>query len=372
MKRILITGGAGFVGSHVARELIQAGYTVRVFDNLTLQVHGSERKRPAYLSPEAEFIYGDVRDADALDRALKNIDAVYHFAARVGVGQSMYEIADYTSVNNYGTAVLLESLLKNRDRIERVIVASSMSIYGEGQYKDRQGNFHSNCQRTLAQISAGDWELRDEEGNPLIPVPTRETKSPSLMSVYALSKFDQERMCLAVGNAYDMPVVALRFFNIYGPHQALSNPYTGVMAIFASRLLNNNAPLINEDGQQQRDFVSVHDIARGCRLALESERAVGQTFNIGSGKPSTIQSLAVCMASFLGKNIAPEITGKYRAGDIRHCYADITQAHDVLGYEPLVSLKEGMEELAAWLEGQAAEDHTAECIRQLAVRGLMV
>lgn len=372
MKRILITGGAGFVGSHVARELIQAGYAVRVFDNLTLQVHGSERKRPAYLSPDAEFIYGDVRDVDALDRALNNIDAVFHFAARVGVGQSMYEIADYTSVNNYGTAVLLECLLKNRERIQRLIVASSMSIYGEGQYKDRQGNLRSNCQRSLSQIATGDWDVRDEHGDALIPVPTPETKSPCLISVYALSKFDQERMCMAVGSAYDVPTVALRFFNIFGPHQALSNPYTGVMAIFASRLLNNKPPMINEDGQQLRDFVSVHDIARACRLALESDRAVGQTFNIGSGRPGTIHSLAVCMASFLGKDIAPEVTGKYRAGDIRNCYADITHAQEVLGYEPRVSLKEGMQELAAWLEGQAAEDHTSECIRQLEVRGLMV
>lgn len=370
MARVLITGGAGFVGSHVASELLQAGYNVRVLDNLTPQVHGNDRKRPAYLDPEVELIQGDVRDQAAVRNAIKDVDAVYHFAARVGVGQSMYEIAEYTSVNNYGTAVLLECL--SAQKVKRLIVASSMSIYGEGLYTDGRANLYSSCERTLAQLRMGDWELRNATGDVLRPLPTPETKPPSLISVYALSKFDQERMCLAIGKAYNIPTVALRFFNIYGPYQALSNPYTGVLAIFASRLLNGKPPLINEDGSQQRDFVSVYDVARACRLALEAPDAAGETFNIASGEPCTILSLAVRLAGFLGRKIEPEITGKYRSGDIRHCFADITRARQVLGYQPRVSLQEGLADLANWLDGQTAHDLVGECVAQLTARGLMV
>ncbi|MBV9768585.1 MAG: NAD-dependent epimerase/dehydratase family protein [Bryobacterales bacterium] len=372
MKRILVTGGAGFVGSHVTRELLKCGYSVRVLDNLTPQVHGPDRKRPNYLDHDAEFIQGDVRDAVVLERALSQVDAVYHFAALVGVGQSMYQISDYTSVNNYGTAQLLECLIKRRSPVERLVVASSMSIYGEGLYANSEGKRHSDCERNSSQLRMGEWELRDSRGSALYPIPTDESKPPSLISVYALSKFDQERMCLAVGRAYQIPVVALRFFNIYGPHQALSNPYTGVLAIFASRLLNGKPPLINEDGLQQRDFVSVYDIARACRLALTSAEAPGSAFNIGSGKPCTIRDLASRMGQLLGTNIAPQITGKYRTGDIRHCFADITKARNILGYEPQVELEEGLEDLAKWLDGQAADDHVAESVAQLTARGLMV
>jgi dTDP-L-rhamnose 4-epimerase len=370
-RNVLITGGAGFIGSHLANELLKQGYRVRVLDNLCPQVHGPERKRPAYLNPEVELQVGDVRDAGAVNRALQGIDAVYHCVAVVGVGQSMYEIAEYTSVNNLGTAVLLEGVLKHKN-IQRLVVASSMSIYGEGLYKDPKGEISSAADRSLQQVKAQDWEIRNRAGEPLTPVPTPESKAPSLASVYALSKYDQEQMCLMIGRAYQIPTVALRFFNIFGPNQALSNPYTGVLAIFASRLLNNRAPLINEDGHQKRDFVSVYDVARACRLALETKAADGEVFNVASGNQYTIRELGQRIAKVLGKDIEPEITGKYRAGDIRHCFADISKAREVLGYEPRVGLEEGLIDLASWLEGQIASDHVAESRNELAARGLMV
>ncbi|HKG21312.1 MAG TPA: SDR family NAD(P)-dependent oxidoreductase [Blastocatellia bacterium] len=370
-KHILITGGAGFIGSHLADELLRQGFRVRALDNLSPQVHGGERARPSYLSPEVELIGGDVRDAQAVRRALKGIDAVYHFASLVGVGQSMYEVARYTDVNNLGTAVMLEALIERP--VERLIVASSMSIYGEGLYLTAGGSPVSGIERDLDRLRARDWEPRDAGGAPLRPAPTPETKPPSLASVYALSKYDQERMCLMVGRAYNIPTVALRFFNVYGTRQALSNPYTGVLAIFASRLLNDKPPLVFEDGFQQRDFVSVLDVARACRLALETEGAPFGVFNIGSGQSYTIREIAARMARALGKEkIQPEITGNYRVGDIRHCFADIALARGALAYAPQVELEDGLVELAFWLEGQRAVDRVGEARLELAARGLTV
>lgn len=371
MKQVLITGGAGFIGSHLADELLAGGYRVRVLDTLEAQVHGDARRRPDYLDPQVEVLVGDVCDKEAVQKALQGVDAVYHFASAVGVGQSMYEIAHYTRVNNLGTAVLLEALVARP--VERLVVASSMSLYGEGLYRNGRGEVKLGGERTLDQLKRGDWELHDADGSVLVPAPTPETKQPALASVYALSKFDQERMCLMIGRAYNIPTVALRFFNAYGPRQALSNPYTGVLAIFAARLLNDSPPKIFEDGLQQRDFVSVYDVARGCRLALETEAAAGDVFNIGSGQPLTVRDVAARLARVMGKErIEPEIVGKYRVGDIRHCFADIGKAQRVLGYAPQVTLDNGMAELAAWLESQAAVDRVAQASAELAARGLTV
>lgn len=367
---ILITGGAGFIGSHLADDLIRRGHRVRALDNLAAQVHGPDAARPPYLDPDVELVRGDVRDADAVRRALVGIDAVYHFAAAVGVGQSMYEIAHYTSTNNLGTAVLLQELITRP--VERLIIASSMSLYGEGQYRRSDGTLRGGAERALEQLRRADWELRDEDGSVLAPVPTPESKAPSLSSVYALSKFDQERMALMIGRAYNIATVALRFFNVFGTRQALSNPYTGVLAIFASRLINDNAPLIFEDGLQRRDFVSVHDIVQACRLALEVPDAAGHALNVGSGRACTVREVAEMIRGVLGKSVEPDICGKYRVGDIRHCFADITRARDVLGYEPAVTLEDGLVELAEWLQDQAAEDRVAEASRELAARGLTV
>src|SRR5581483_600202 len=370
-KHILITGGAGFIGSHLADELLKQGHRIRILDNLSPQVHGDGLKPPDYLSSETELIIGDITDESAVRRALIGIDAVYHFASLVGVGQSMYEINRYTHVNNYGTAVLLQAIVEKP--IERLIVASSMSLYGEGMYRTQDCRYAVGVERSVNQLKAKDWEVRNSDRETLIPIPTPETKVPSIASVYALSKYDQERLCLMIGRAYNVPTVALRFFSVFGTRQALSNPYTGVLAIFASRYLNNRPPMIFEDGYQKRDFVSVHDVTQACRLALDVPQAAYQTFNIGSGQHYTIREIAQRMARALGKeDIRPEITGEYRVGDIRHCFADISFARQVLQYEPQITLEAGLLELVSWLEGRIAVDHVVEARAELTARGLTV
>ena len=373
-QRVLITGGAGFIGSHVADELLQNGYRVRLYDSLHPQVHGEAGRLPDYLAADVEFIEGDVREADRLARALRGVDAVIHLAAAVGVGQSMYQIARYTSVNDLGTAVLLETLRSLS--ISKLIVASSMSIYGEGLYldpiRDRPVNV---AERSRAQLSGGRWELENANGDSLRPLPTPETKLPVASSIYALSKYVQERQCLIWGDAYQVPTTALRFFNVYGPRQALSNPYTGVLAIFASRMLSGQRPIVFEDGMQQRDFVNVCDIARGCRLALESPESNGEAINIGSGDSVTILDVAREMADVLScSDLKPEITGKFRVGDIRHCFADITQAQRLLGYRPQITFREGLVELAQWLASQDTFDCSSSqnAKEELVRRGLVV
>ena len=366
---VLITGGAGFVGSHLADELLEHGYRVRVLDALDAQVHGESAARPAYLDADVELVHGDVRDRDAVERALRGVDAVFHFAAAVGVGQSMYEIERYTDVNNRGTAVLLEALAARP--VARLVVASSMSVYGEGLYADASGRAVSPPERLPAQLRRGDFEVRGADGEALAPMATPETKTPAPSSVYALSKLDQERLALIVGGAYDIPTVALRFFNIYGTRQALSNPYTGVLAIFAARYLNRRAPLIFEDGRQRRDFVSVRDVARACRLALRTPGIAGRVMNVGSGRSITIAEVAAAMAKALGIDDLPaEITHKYRVGDIRHCFADIGLAGELLGYAPQVELADGLTELVDWLAGQRAFDRVEAAGQELARRGL--
>ncbi len=368
-KKVLIVGGAGFIGSHLTDALLEEGYQVRILDNLDPQVHGDDCIRPEYLNSEAELLIGDVRNARDVEVALNRTDIVFHLAAAVGVGQSMYEIARYTSVNALGTAVLLEAII--RHPVQRLIVASSMSIYGEGAYRKPDGSVAPAVCRDIARLTRHEWEVTDVEGRILRPIATPESKRPDPKSVYASLKYHQECVCLCTGEAYNIPTVALRFFNAFGSRQALSNPYTGVMAIFAARLLNCQAPLVYEDGRQQRDFVSVHDLVSACRLAIEATAATGQVINIGSGRPSTISDLAVRIASVLGQqHLAPEITEEYRVGDIRHCYADITRAKSLLGYEPQVSLEQGLIELASWLKVQVPRERIANANAELMSRGL--
>ncbi|HVU50015.1 MAG TPA: NAD-dependent epimerase/dehydratase family protein [Polyangia bacterium] len=372
-KKILVTGGAGFIGSHVCDRLLERGYDVRVLDNLCAQVHGAlaatPAARPPDLAADVELVVGDVRDPRTCRRALLGVDAVVHLAARVGVGQSMYEIAEYVGVNAWGTSTLLEALVKHP--IERLVVASSMSVYGEGAYVDEAGAIRPGVARTAEQLREHAWEVRGQDGGVLTAVPTSEAHPFATASVYALSKLDQERLSLMLGQAYGVDAVALRLFNVYGPRQALSNPYTGVLAIFSARLLNGSPPLVNEDGLQRRDFVSVRDVVDAFILALERPGVGGRVFNVASGEAVTIRDVASRMAALLGRDdLVPTVTEQYRVGDIRHCFADIGNARASLGFEPRVRFDDGLRELASWLEGQMAEDRVERARQELASRGL--
>ena len=368
-KRILVTGGAGFVGSHTVDGLVRAGHKVRVFDNLDPQVHPNGL--PGYLRPEVEMMRGDMRDERAVRRALRGIEVIYHLAAAVGVGQSMYEIARYMEANSQGTANLLQALLDGKLQFEKLIVASSMSIYGEGQYRCPEHGQTAPPPREAAQLRARLWEPRCPVcGAGMSPVATPEKKPLQCTSIYALSKKDQEEMTLLFGRTYNVPVVALRYFNIYGTRQSLSNPYTGVAAIFASRLLNGNSPVIFEDGRQQRDLVSVHDVVQANLLAMERSEADGTALNIGSGEATTIAGVAGALAETMGTQVSAEITGRYRAGDVRHCFADISAARRLLGYQPKFSFSQGVRELVAWLCEQTAVDKVQEAAQELDQYGL--
>lgn len=368
-KRILITGGAGFVGSHVADALLRRGHKVRIFDNLTPQVHHDGW--PEYLPKDVELMRGDMRDPDAVARAVAGIDVIFHFAAAVGVGQSMYEISHYMGSNTQGTANLLQALLDTKLKLEKLIVASSMSIYGEGKYECGECGVVAPPPRSAEQLKAKQWEMLCPVcGRALKPIATDEAKPLQSTSIYALSKKDQEEMTLLFGRTYGLPVVALRYFNIYGTRQALSNPYTGVAAIFASRLLNRRAPMVFEDARQMRDFVSVHDVVRANLLAMRRSEGDGMALNIGSGHPITIDDVAQQLTRCLGVAIPAEITGKYRAGDIRHCFADISAAQSVLGYKPRDRFADGIVELVDWLRSQTAVDRAAQMVHELTAYGL--
>lgn len=367
---ILVTGGAGFIGSHLVDALVERGHRVRVFDGLVPQVHTAGR--PLYLNPDAEFMRGDVCDTELLARALEDIDVVYHEAAEVGVGQSMYEIHRYVRANDLGTAALLEALVARRDRIRKLVVASSMSIYGEGAYTCGACGPAFPQLRPAAQLLARDWEARCPRCNePVAPAATTEDKPLFPTSVYAITKQDQEQFCLVVGRAYNIPTVALRYFNVYGSRQALSNPYTGVCAIFSSRLLNDQRPVVFEDGEQTRDFIHVSDIVQANLLALETGAADYKAINIGTGVPTSINRVARILAEGLGKEIHPEIVDKYREGDIRHCVADISRARALLGYEPKVMLDDGIPELLEWVRRQEASDRVAEATAELEAHRLV-
>ena len=361
-ENVLITGGAGFIGSHLTDRLISQGYSVKILDNLNEQIHGKGKRAPDYLNSNAELIVGDIRDKDAVKLALENVDIVYHFASIDGIEPSMLEIRDYIDVNDTGTAVLLEELIKKP--VRKLIVASSMSIYGEGLYR---GPNKRNCEgkeRSYDQLKAQDWELYNRKGSRLIPVPTPEHKSPAHASIYALSKYNQEKLCMMIGQAYSIPTIILRFFNVYGTRQSLLNPYAGVLANFASALVKDNSPVIYEDGLQQRDFLHVKDAITACILAAEMPAAIYKTFNIGSGSSYTISEIANRIIKLLGKEgIYPQITGKYRLGDVRHCFGDISYAKRILGYTPKVTIDEGLTELLEWIKGQKVAElhnHTRE------------
>ncbi|HVX45501.1 MAG TPA: NAD-dependent epimerase/dehydratase family protein [Mycobacteriales bacterium] len=367
--KVLVTGGAGFIGSHVVELLLQRGYDVTVYDKLVEQVHAGAG--PKYLPAEVRFIQGDMSDPLALAGALQGVDRVVHLAAEVGVGQSMYEIARYVDANTGGTGVLLDLIANSEQKVERIVVASSMSIYGEGLYWCEVHGRTAPRLRPESQLTRHEWDvLCPECDRPLAPVPTPEDKQLFPTSVYAISKMDQELLCLSVAAAYGIDAVAVRYFNAYGPWQALSNPYTGVAAIFGSRLLNGRPPAIFEDGLQRRDFIHVRDVARATVLALESAPASGHAINVGVGDPMTIRQVAETLAGALGVDVEPEITGLYRAGDIRHCWADPTKARELLGFEAEIPFAEGVKELVGWVSEQTVVDRVESARAELVNRGL--
>jgi len=378
--KILITGGAGFIGSHIADALIKQGHAVRLYDNLTPQVH---TQIPEYLNKEAEFIEGDIRNRDELAKAVKDMEVIFHEAAAVGVAQSMYQIHKYTDVNALGTANLLDILANEKHRVQKLIVAASMSEYGEGAYRCEDCGIVYPKQRKVEALQQRQWEMSCPNcSKPAKPVATNENKPLQPTSIYAISKQIQEQMCLCVGEAYNIPVVALRYFNVYGTRQSLNNPYTGVMAIFSSRILNNNPPLIFEDGLQTRDFVHVSDIVQANLLAMNSDlsacehaqagKANGQIFNVGTGQAVTILEIAELLISAMQSDLKPEIVNKFRVGDIRHCFADISKIRETLGFEPKVSLNDGIKELVDWVKEQAAVDEFEKAERELENRSLTI
>ncbi len=372
VKNILITGGCGFIGSHIVDLLVSKGYHVRVLDNLDPQVHNSG-ELPAWANTNAEYVRGNIDDTESLKKALAGIDAVCHQAAAVGVGQSQYQVKHYTDVNIGGTANLLDLIVNQyRDRIRKIIVASSMSCYGEGAYQCPKCGPAVAGARDDKAMTSGNWEVPCQKcGGNLKPIGTSESKPFDCTSIYALTKKAQEEMVLNIGQTYKIPAVALRYFNVYGPRQSLSNPYTGVAAIFLSRLKNGNRPVIYEDGLQTRDFVSVHDIANANLLALESSKADYQPFNVGTGKAISVLEIAQQLSNLLGKNIDPEITKKFRPGDIRHCFSDISKITKTLGFKPAWNFARGMQELIEWSQSQKADDRFGIATQELRLKGLI-
>jgi dTDP-L-rhamnose 4-epimerase len=371
--RALVTGGAGFIGSHLVDALLADGYEVTVFDSLVPQVHGNTHAAPTYLDANVEFVAGDVRDFDALAGVVRRADVILHHAAAVGPGQSMYDVGRFVSVNSGGTAALCEILAQREHHVSKVLVASSMTVYGEGRYECPADGLLAPRPRPEVQLEARRWEVVCPAcGTRLRPLPTEEDKPLQPTSVYATTKRDQEELVLNVCGAYDIPAVAFRYFSVYGPRQALSNPYTGVAAIFASRTLNGKPPLIFEDGLQSRDFVHVSDVVQANLLALRSSAADGEVLNVGTGRSTTMVQLAELIRGQLGRpEVEPEIVGQFRQSDIRHCSADISRISERLGYKPRVPLEEGVADLAAWARDEEPTDLVAKAFTELSDRRLV-
>ena len=374
---VLVTGGAGFIGSHLVDRLIARGFDVTVLDCLLPLVHGDADLDadgwPRYLNPRARRIRGNILDDGVFESSLSGVTHLAHLAASVGVGQSMTNIVDYTRNNTLAAAIILEALSRGNHGVRRIAVASSMSIYGEGEYIDDDGEaVPAPPMRARPQLEARDWEL-SHQGRRLRPVPTGEEKPLRPASIYAVNKRDHEEMFLAVGAALSIPTVALRLFNAYGSRQALSNPYTGVAAIFISRLLNDQPPLVFEDGEQKRDFVHVLDVADAFATVLDSERPCLDAYNVGSGRAVTVNQIARLLARLLKKNIAPQVLGRYRVGDIRHCFAAISKLERDFGFSPRRDFETGMAELIGWVkQARKPTDRTAQSLAELQSGRLIV
>jgi dTDP-L-rhamnose 4-epimerase len=369
---VLVTGGAGFIGSFVVERLCAAGRTVRVLDSLDPQVHPPGAPPP--IPPGVEFRRGDVRDRAAVAAAVAGVDAVVHCAAAVGVAQSLYRVEHYVDVNARGTATLLECLAERAGHRPKLVLPASMTGYGEGCYRrPGDGRLVRAAIRSEDDIARHGWEpVCPETGGALEPAPTPEDATLLARNVYALTKRWQEELSLALGAVYGLPVVCLRLFNVYGPRQSLGNPYTGVLVIFLARLLAGERPVVYEDGGQSRDFVSVHDVVDAIVAALDTPAADGLALNIGSGAARRIGEVARAAARAVGRDgLEPEITGRFRRGDVRHCTADVTRARTLLGFAPRVAWEDGLAELVAWSRSAGAVDRFAAAAGELAARGLV-
>ena len=370
MSAVLVTGGAGFVGSHLVDALLAEGARVRVLDNLDPLAHDSGAAR--HLAPDAELIVGDLRDRAVVDRALEGVDRVFHLGGVVGNGESMVNVRRAVDSNSVGTATLLEGVIERRERIRRVVAASSMVVYGEGPYECPRHGALTPAPRTSEQLRRRQWEPSCPRcGEPLAPLPASEDAPLRPTSVYGITKRDQEELVLVLGRAYEIDAVALRYLNVYGPRQALGNPYTGVAAIFAARLLNGRRPRVFEDGGQLRDLVHVSDVVRATLAAMDAPGAPGHAINVATGRPTPIVELARRLAGFLAPELEPELSGEFRAGDIRHCLADSTRARELLGFAASCPLERGLPALAEWVANQQAEERGDKAAAELRRRGLL-
>lgn len=373
---ILITGGAGFIGSNLALRLVEEGHSVTVLDNLSPQIHGSEPERssPLYLSirDKVRFVRGSVVDESVWAECLPGQDAIVHLAAETGTGQSMYEIRRYVDVNVGGTALMLDWLAREKHQVKRVVVASSRAIYGEGKYVDDEGNVVYPGARKADDMQAGHFEpLCARTGRPLKLVPTDEESKIHPSSVYGITKQNQEQMVMTVCPSLGLEGVALRYQNVYGPGQSLKNPYTGILSIFSTRALNGNPIQIFEDGRESRDFVFIDDIVEATRLALTMPAAANQVFGIGSGVATDVLTVAHTLTDAYKKDVPVTVTGAFRVGDIRHNVADLTKARELLGFEPQVDFKRGIGLFTEWvLSQEVEEDNYDRSIREMKEKGL--
>lgn len=374
IRHVLVTGGAGYIGSHLVDALIRREYRVTVLDNLEPQVHRSGTW-PSYANAAATYVRGDVRDRAVFEPLVLDADAVVHFGAAVSIGQSMYQVDRYVDVNTRGTALLLDILVNTKHHVEKVIVASSIGVYGEGAYRCAEHGVVAPGIRSEAQLAARDWEQHCPVcGRHVASVPTPEDKALYRDNIYSMTKYHQEEMVLLIGRTYGIPAVAPRFFNVYGPRQSLSNPYAGVAAIWLSRLLNGKQPVVFEDGGQLRDFVSIHDVVACLTLMLEKPGADYLPVNVGSGETVTILDIARLLGRILNVSIEPDVTQTGRKFDIRHNTADITRARETLGFAPQVSLEQGFTELVEWAKTtpDVAVDFFERALKELQDKGLLV
>ena len=370
-ETVLVTGGAGFIGSHLVDGLLARGDRVLVLDNLLEQAHPTGK--PVNVSKEAEFLLGDVRDRAAVDQALDGVEVVYHLAGMVGNGQSMFDVRRYVDINATGTATLIEAMAARRDDVRRHVMASSMVVYGDGAYACPAHGPLGKVLRKEARLAEALWEpICPACGEEVTALATAEDHTLDPTSTYGISKLTQEQLALVLGRTFGVPTVALRFLNVYGSRQALANPYTGVAAIMTTRLLNGKSPLIFEDGQQRRDLVHVRDVVSALIAAADApEASCYQPVNIGTGRSNSILNIAQLLARTLGIELEPLLPGEYRQGDIRHCFADVTRARELLGWQAQTRLEDGVHELAAWARGEPAEDNTDEANTELRELGII-